>query len=338
MSQQKLTGLNAVEIGEVREATFDPQVDESVWLAVKVLASETRSAASDVEVLFTTEPGPETVRVKTDGNGWARFAYTTQQAGDVEVIATLDGVDLKTASHTFRFKALETGVWDAARIQVNDDASITPWGEETKFPRTQVAHTINLSVDEGSSLLGRDIRMGLTGYSSPSELEITSVQPALGVNRTLTSAGLSWQITSTKGGAYELQLEASRILKLSPPNAMSLGPEPSDELPANIVYRVRGQVCDTVGTETVVKIPLGSRVEFSISVGPQCLNTTVSFQLEGAREMGFDPGVATPHTFSELTQTWAVMASIWGLKEYIYKLTYSAFPNIEHHLKFVIED
>ncbi|EJM16115.1 hypothetical protein PMI21_03042 [Pseudomonas sp. GM18] len=337
MSQQKQTGPKAVVIGKVREATFDPQIGESVWLEVEVLASDTRSAASDIAVFFTAEPGPETVRVKTDGNGKARFAYTATQAGNVEVIATLEGIDSKTASHTFRFKALKAGVWDAARIQLNADESITPWGEKTLFPRTPQAHTIKLSVEAGSPLLGRNICLGLTGDSSPSELGITSVQPALGVNRTLTADGLSWVITGTIGGAYNLRLEASRILKQSPDNPMSLGPalEPSDELP---VYRVRGQECETVGIETVVKIPLGSRVEFSISVPPKCLNETVLFQLLGERGMDFSPGLNVPHTFSELTKVWTVMASIWGLEEYIYQLTYSASPNFQHLLKFVIED
>jgi hypothetical protein len=221
-------GLNAVEIGKVREATFDPQVGEAVLLEVNVLASGTRSAASDVEVLFTAEPGPETVRVKTDGNGWARFPYTAKQAGDMEVIATLEGVDSKTASHTFRFKALEAGVWGDAKIQLNAEVPATVWGEETRFPRISQAHTIELVVDNASShLLGRDVCLGMKGYSLPSELGITNVQPALGVARTLTAAGLSWQCTGTIGGAYNLQLEASRLLKQSPVNAMSLGPMPA---------------------------------------------------------------------------------------------------------------
>lgn len=230
MSQQNQAASNSVEIAEVREATFDPEVGETVLLAVRVIASGTRVAASDQEVIFTIQPKPEQVRVKTEDNGWAVLPYTADQAGDVAVTATLETGQSKNASHTFRFKALTTGVWGSAKIQLNTDENITTWGEETKFPRTSQAHTIKLSADEGSHLRGREICLGLTGYSSPSELGITSVQPALGVFRALTTTGLSWLVTGTIGGAYGLRLEASRILKQSPDNAMSLGPVPPDEI------------------------------------------------------------------------------------------------------------
>jgi len=228
MTQEMEPGINALEIGRVREATFDPQVGETALLGVYVRESVTQRAASDTEVIFAT--GAELVRVKTDDGGWAFFPYKAEQPGDVAVTASLQGVKSKAASHNFHFEVLAAGVWDVARIQLNNEPDITTWGERAKFPRTQQVHTIKLIVDDGSSLLGREIRLALTGYSSPSELNITSVQPALGVNRLLTSAGLQWQLNSTKGGAYNLQLEASRILKLSPGNAMSLGPVTSEEV------------------------------------------------------------------------------------------------------------
>jgi len=226
MSEEQEPGHYAIEIGEVREAAIDPVVGEIVRLGVKVRASGTQRAASGVDVVFTAEQEP--VRVKTDGKGWAYFAYKAEQAKDVQVVATLESVGDGTEaalSHTFRFKALAAGVWDDAKIQLNTEVPATVWGEETRFPRIPQAHTIKLVVDNASShLLGRDVCLGLKGYSLPSELGITNVQPALGVARKLTAAGLSWQCTSTIGGACNLQLEASRLLKQSPVNAMSLGP------------------------------------------------------------------------------------------------------------------
>ncbi|MCF5701587.1 hypothetical protein GIV24_08625 [Pseudomonas syringae] len=146
------------------------------------------------------------------------------------MLAMLDNSDepLNPArSHLFRFTSLNANVWDDALIQLNDVGK-TVWGEKTLFPRTQQVHTILLSVDNVTShLLNRDICLGLKGYSTPQELGLTSVQPALGTYRRLTSAGLSWQCTGTIGGAYALQLEASRLLKQSPLNPMSLGPAPS---------------------------------------------------------------------------------------------------------------
>jgi hypothetical protein len=216
------------EIAEVREPTFDPQVGESVVMGLKIRLSDTRHAASGVEVIFWT--GQSTVRVVTDSEGWAFFSWQVVSAGDIEVLATLDQLDeaLNPArSHLFKFTSMNANVWDDALIQLNDVGK-TVWGEKTLFPRTQQVHTIWLSVDNATShLLNRDICLGLKGYSTALELGLTSVQPALGTYRRLTSAGLSWQCTGTIGGAYALQLEASRLLKRSPLNPMSLGPAPS---------------------------------------------------------------------------------------------------------------
>ncbi|UVM51771.1 hypothetical protein LOY38_06930 [Pseudomonas sp. B21-015] len=340
MSEEQEPGHNAIEIGEVREAAFDPVVGESVWLGINVRSSGTRRAASGVEVVFTAEL--EHARVETDGEGWAYFAYKAEQAKDVQVVvATLEGVSDGAEAdpfHTFRFKVLAAGVWDDARIQLNADVPSTVWGEETRFPRTTQAHTIKLVVDNASShLLGRDVCLGLKGDSLPSELGITNVQPALGVARALTAEGLSWQCTGTIGGAYNLQLEASRLLKQSPVNAMSLGPVPSAGLPAAIVYRVGNQPCEIKDSEIVVKIALGSPVEFSISVPPECLNESVSFRQLGEFDMGFDPGLDSPRKFNELALEWTVIASRWGIEDYIYQLTFSQYPDSPQILKFLIE-
>jgi hypothetical protein len=224
------------EIVEVREPTFDPVVAESVLMGLKFRSPNTRRAASGIAVTFRA--GQETVQVVTDNEGWARFSYKALLPGNMEVLATLGSVnDSANAvrSHTFRFNTLAADVWGDALIQL-DNVPKTVWGEETLFPRTPQVHTIKLSVDNaGSHLLDRDICLGLKGYSSARDLGLTSVQPALGVYRRLTPAGLSWQCTGTIGGAYALQLEASRLLKQSPVNAMSLGPVPpaglSDGIP-----------------------------------------------------------------------------------------------------------
>ncbi|WP_170206610.1 hypothetical protein [Pseudomonas mandelii] len=224
------------EIVEVREPTFDPVEGESVLMGLKIHLSNTRRAASGIAVTFQT--GQETVQVVTDNEGWARFSYKASFPRDMAVVATLDSFNDSASavrSHTFRFKILAANVWDDALIQLNSVPK-TVWGEETLFPRTPQVHTIKLSVDNvGSHLLNREICLGLKGYSSARDLGLTNVQPALGEYQRLTSAGLSWQCTGTIGGAYALQLEASRLLKQSPVNAMSWGPVPpaglSDGIP-----------------------------------------------------------------------------------------------------------
>ena len=221
---------NAFEVVQVREAVIDPVVGETVRLGVKVGMSGTRRVASGVDVLYKAAEQKE-VRVKTDDEGWSYYAYKAEQAGDVQVLATLDSFSAgsrQVMAHTFEFKALAANVWDDAQMQLNTEVPLTVWGAETRFPRVAQAHTIKLVVDNASShLRGRDISLGLKGYSLAAELGITSVVPALGVARTLGAGGLSWSVTGTIGGAYNLQLEASRLLKLSPLNAMSLGAVPA---------------------------------------------------------------------------------------------------------------
>jgi hypothetical protein len=149
---------------------------------------------------------------------------------------------------------------------------------------------------------------------------------------------LSWQCTGTIGGAYALQLAASRLLDQSPVNAMSLGAfTPTTGLPAGIVYRVGEQLSEMNGNEIVVRIPLGASVVFSISVPSEMLNGTVSFELQGEFDVSFSPAVDSPQQFSQLTKEWTVQASRWGIDEYIFRLTYSDFPDSPQILKFLIE-
>jgi hypothetical protein len=337
MVDQKDLQNSRVEIGEVREASFDPVVGESVVLALRVRSSSTQLAASNVGVIFTVEQTPW--RVVTDDNGWAIFDYKAERKADVDVIATLESVNDSTEaapSHTFRFKTLAAGVWDVAQIQLNAE-SVTVWGAETRFPRLNQSHTVKLSVSNaGSTLIGRDICLGLKGYSSASALELT-VTPALGVSRPLTTDGLSWECSGTIGGAYALQLAASKLLNQSPVNAMSLGPVPPAGLPAAIAYRVGERLSEVNGTEIVMRVPLGAAVEFSISVPSEMLNGTVSFELLGELDISFSPVLDSPQQFTQLTKKWKVQASRWGVDEYIFRLTYSAFPDSPQILRFLVE-
>ncbi|UVM26246.1 MULTISPECIES: hypothetical protein [unclassified Pseudomonas] len=232
MSRQTQAASNAVEIAEVREAMFDPVTGETVSLAVRVIDSGTRVAASDQEVIFNISTQPEEFRVKTDQSGWALLRYTATQVGDIAVTATLETDPTKAASHTFRFKTLAAGVWSDAIFHLNAEPVGTSWGEETRFPRNAGTHSITLRVtNPDSALLGRAFTLGLTGFSSATQLGITGVQPALGVWRTLTMTGLVWQFTTNAGGgAYNLVLGAERILKLSPENPVSLGATVPDDV------------------------------------------------------------------------------------------------------------
>ncbi|MHC8337912.1 hypothetical protein [Pseudomonas sp. HLT2-19-2] len=253
MSKEKGTpGVQAV-IGDHRISHFDPAVGESVFLELQALSPASRMAASGVPVLFKTE-APQPVRVVTNGGGWARFAYKAEHAGDIEVVATLDVVNdgaQEAPSHTFFVKALEAEVWNDARIQLNAEPTTSVWGDDTLFPRISPSHTVKLAVTRSNShLLGREISLGWTGDSSASELGITKLEPKLGVARTLTPEGLSWTFTGGPGGAYALALRASRILKHSPVNRMSLGGTPLPEVLSDPLPDGDGSVASS-GTDPI---------------------------------------------------------------------------------------
>ncbi len=231
MRNDQKEAAGEIEIAEVREASFDPMVGESVWLELKLRSSSKQRAASSTQVTFAV--GQEYHRVLTDEEGWARFVFHAEQAEEAIVIATVPSVNgglAATPTHTFRFRVLAAGVWDDARLKLNDGPP-TVVGVETLFPRL-VDHTVHLSIaNPESPLLGREVCLGLSGYSSATDLGLT-VEPALGVYRPLPTEGLSWQCTGSIGGAYALQVAASRMLKRSPGNPMSLGATQDSGLPS----------------------------------------------------------------------------------------------------------
>ncbi|MBC3363963.1 hypothetical protein [Pseudomonas sp. SWRI154] len=210
-------------IDEVREATFDPVLGEHVLLALKVVSPD-RAAATGVAVTFVIERGEE-VSVITDADGWASYTYTADALGEVAVSAKLTGFDEPV--HTFPLKVLAAGFWDGAMFQFGTSAPVV-WGTEAAFPRTSGSHTVWFKT-ESAPLLGRQFCLGLTGYSSATELGLTVVPP-LGEYRALPTNGeLRWDFsyTGSKGGAYGLKLASPLILKHSPMNVMSLAPEGS---------------------------------------------------------------------------------------------------------------
>lgn len=230
MSNTIMQTTVAGEIVEVEDASCDPEVGQSVRLAVRVAVVDTGAALANANVVFAALPGQEQVRVATDSEGWAPFVYKASVQGRVQITAVVEGRQAKTASHTFDVTVVKAGVWDDATMTLNSvAASEARWGAESKFPRiTPAAHTITLKAAAGSALLGRNVQLGVLSESSLAELGIADVNPALGTARLFTDTGLSWTFytSTTAGGYYFLVLAAERLLNQSEKNHMSLGPNP----------------------------------------------------------------------------------------------------------------
>lgn len=343
MSNTIMQTTVAGEIVEVEDASYDPEVGQSVRLAVRVATVDTGVAIANANVVFEALPGPVQVRVTTDSEGWAAFVYKATAQGNTQVTALVEGSQSKTASHTFDVMVVKAGVWDDARIMFNNiTTNEARWGEKSVFPRiTSATHIITLKAATGSALRNYNVQLGVMSESSLAELGITDVSPALGTARLLTDGELSWMFTvsATAGGAYFLVLAADRLINQSAKNHMSLGPAPapSAALPADIVYRLQGTQCEIKASEVIVKLPLGSLREFSITVPPECLGESVSFRHVGNFDLGSEPGLYLPRTFSEETLLWKVMASRVGISEYTYWLTFSGHPDSPQLLRFVVE-
>ncbi|WP_438299614.1 hypothetical protein [Pseudomonas sp. NMS19W] len=135
MSNTIMQTTVAGEIVEVEDASYDPEVGQSVRLAVRVAVVGTGVALANANVVFETLPGPEQVRVATDSEGWAPFVYKASVQGRVQITAVVEGSPAKTASHTFDVAVVKAGVWDDATMTLNSVAeSDARWGKEASFP------------------------------------------------------------------------------------------------------------------------------------------------------------------------------------------------------------
>ena len=218
-------GHNRLDIVEVREATVDPVMGESVRLGVKVLSYYTQQSVSGLEVFFND------VGAQTREDGWALCDYPAEEVGPQEVSVSPRSPyygDQFPEPMQLTFETLATSPWLDAKFQLDVGLSDI-WGTNTGFPRRGKTHTVKLILnDPKSRLIGREVSLAWTG-TSPAELDITVSDAELGVARRLPEDGLSWHFKcgDIKNGSFALQLVASRLLEKSPANAMSLGSTPA---------------------------------------------------------------------------------------------------------------
>jgi hypothetical protein len=214
---------NKVRIETLHEAAVDPVVGQDrAWQWVRVISSFTRQPVAQVPVKWTA-PGASSA-VDTDGGGWSGYplAPAIAQTHDVEALVFSPYDDYQD-KRTMTVDVLPSDPWKGLVVQF-EQQSTQLWGATTYFPRRKVEHTIKLSVPEDSPLLDQYVTLGLTG-TGPAELGISFGPSALGVPRLLTGEGLSYTLKGgdLKDGSFALRLAASRLLNLSPANALSLG-------------------------------------------------------------------------------------------------------------------
>ena len=216
-------GHHKLRIEALRGAAVDPVAGQDLaWMWVQVFSAFTGQPVQHAPVSWTAT-GAASI-VETDADGWAGygFAPSVAQQYDVDalVVSLYDGYQ-ETRSTTVT--ALASDPWEGLMVSF-DQQTPQPWGAKTYFPRRKGEHLIELSAQEGSPLFDQDLTLGLTG-TGPGELGVSFVPAALGIPQWFSSEGLRYTAKGgdLKDGSFALRLSASRLAKLSPANAMSLG-------------------------------------------------------------------------------------------------------------------
>ncbi|RON51200.1 hypothetical protein BK666_04770 [Pseudomonas frederiksbergensis] len=223
-ANEMILAHNKVRIEAHRDTAVDPVMgQEPVWMWVQVFSHFIGRAVDLVDVNWLA--GEQSAVVKTDADGWSGFAFapTVEQPQTVEavLISPYDGYEDK---RSMRVNVLANDPWEGVTVSF-DGQPPEPWGKKTYFPRRKGNHQIKIMAAGNSPLLDRDLSLGLTG-TGPAELGIRfEPSNALGTARRFYDVGLEYNVvvSDVKDGAFALRLAASRLARLSPANAMSLG-------------------------------------------------------------------------------------------------------------------
>lgn len=223
-ANQMFLGHNKVRIQAWREASVDPVVGQDpVWMQVRVFSHFTGRAVAQRPVGWRV--GDDLCEVPTDAEGWSRFAHAPKVAGEVAVEARVASpYDAYEDKRSMTSTALARDPWQDVQIRF-DDQPAEPWGQKTWFPRRNGHHVFEVTAPDDSPLFGGDLTLGMTG-TGPAELGIKfSMSNVLGTPRPFYSVGLRYEffVNDVKNGSFALRLAASRLARLSPANAMSLG-------------------------------------------------------------------------------------------------------------------
>lgn len=216
-------GHNKLRIGTLSSAVIDPVVGEDDhWMWLQVFSAYTRQPAVGVPVIWTAEG--RSLSAPTDAEGWSGFEFVPASVEEHEVIArVLSPYDGSESSKSIYLKALASNPWEGLMMAF-DGQPAKPW-EETCFPRRGGQHSFNVTAPPGSLLFGRELTLGMSG-TGPAELGITFTFALLGQPRYFSESGLDYHfnVGNLRDGGFALRFAASNLARLSPANAMSVGP------------------------------------------------------------------------------------------------------------------
>ena len=214
---------NKFRIEASHESAVDPVVGQDpAWMWAKVVSHFTDLAVDQVPVKWTVDEQPQ--EHKTAADGWSGFPYLPTTGGDktveARVISPYDGFE---DSRSMTVKALDSDPWEQVTLCFDDQVEHS-LGEQTFFPRRNGDYRLEVKAPLGSALFGKYLTLGMRG-TGPTELGIRFEEPRLGEPRYFSEAGLTYQFRAgdLKDGSFGLGFSSSRLARLSPVNAFSLG-------------------------------------------------------------------------------------------------------------------
>ncbi|PTT32520.1 hypothetical protein DBR18_03340, partial [Pseudomonas sp. HMWF021] len=217
-------GHNKVLINAYRESAVDSVVGQDpVWSWVQVFSVHTERAVAGVPVAWRNEH--RTASIVTDAEGWSGSAYSPVAAGEKTVEAVVTSLfDGYRESRNLTVNALASDPWEGVKINFKNEETHL-WGEKTFFPRRNYPHVFRILAEPDNPLFGQEITLGMTG-TGPLALGGITFVPPLGVPILFDEAvkrEFSLRAGDVKDGSFALRLAATRLARLSPANAMSLG-------------------------------------------------------------------------------------------------------------------
>ncbi|WP_166225851.1 hypothetical protein [Pseudomonas atagonensis] len=223
---------NRLMFSESRPPTILPVIDENeaafVWY--RVVSFYTGQPVHQVPVIYSFN-GEETV-VFSRHDGWTLFACKPKNVGDAVVEASLlNRYDNKIVSaQAITVKALENDFWQTDTvITVQESPEQSQLGVKTLFPRHGTEINIRIAPNFlNHPAINQYVRTGWSG--TPGSALGTSVLPPPGTRQLMSRTGVmsNYLFGSARSGSFGLFVTSDNLLRLSPVNAMSLGPVPAE--------------------------------------------------------------------------------------------------------------
>jgi len=217
-------GHHRLVFRDVLEAAYYPVVEygQSVRVGVLVASYYTGQPLGGRTVTWTHNAHRVQAAVTSDDSGWAYFDYEPPEAGDFELIASVESLYYTSgvATQSVSVRALATDPWDDLKVVVEGQELL--WDDVTGYPNRGSAYPLQLKLPPDSPLWGTDLYLKWEG-DSPDRLGVT-VSPALESAVPVADEAPEWILTCEDrlDGRFDLRLGCSKLLLPSARKPMSL--------------------------------------------------------------------------------------------------------------------